>query len=370
MNKFSLFLFSAACILCIVPSVIFAASPDGSGPWADAVISANQGVMKNGQPVPDIRSNPQAAVGPAENDNNDGYFFSLGFGGSIVLKFENGVQDGVLVVESTWPDYPLEKAKVEVSQDGNTWTVAGNVVQDGEVSMPENVSCINYVKITDISNKDEFPDDIADGYDVDGVKALNADACNNGGNTGGQTTPTPTPSGTVPSPTPTPGESTNNNDGGSSSGSSNNSQPQQCNAGKPNTPSITSIVRTSATTVELSWTEASPVTTYAIFYGTSAGNYQYGVPSTGNVTKFVVGGLDPNASYYFQVRAVNDCMPGDPSSEQSAGQVLGAAIGGGEVLGATTDVLGATGSASSVIATAVALLGGIISYVFYKKTVN
>jgi hypothetical protein len=334
-------------------STVYAASPDGLGPWADEVVSYSQGLMKNGQPVPAIRSNPQAAIGPAENDNNDGFFFSLGFGGHIVLRFDNGVRDGVVVIESTWPNYPDEKAKIEVSQDGTTWIVAGTVVQDGEVTIPSHISCVNYVKITDISNPSDFPDDIADGYDVDGVKAVNAQPCSTS-NTGGEITPTPTQS-----------SSGGNNSNNSSASSSSNAA--QCTAGKPGTPKITSVNKTSPTTVNLTWTAVSPVTTYAIFYGISPGNYQYAVPSTGNVTSFVVGGLDPNATYYFQVRGVNDCMPGDGSQEQSAGgQVLGASTEG-QVLGASTEVLGATGNFEHRMAAALSILGGLLFYGFYKR---
>ncbi|MCX8008610.1 MAG: fibronectin type III domain-containing protein [Patescibacteria group bacterium] len=352
----------------LITSVINAAPSDGLGPWADEVVSYSQGLMKNGQPVPPARSNPQAAVGPAENSNLDGLFFSLGFGGNIVLRFDNGVRDGVIVVESTWPNYPDERARVEVSQDGTNWVLAGTVVQDGQVGMPDGIACVNYVRITDISNPNDFPDDIADGYDVDGVRAVNAEPC---GSTGGGPTSTPTPSPTgsiISTPTPTSQPTSSNNSTGSGSSSGSNSS--QCTAGKPqNAPTITSITRTSPTTVSISWIAVSPVTTYALSYGISPGNYQYGVPSTGNVTSFVVGGLDPNAIYYFQVRGINDCMPGDPSGERAAGggQVLGVSTGGGQVLGASTDVLGATGNFDRKIAISISLLFGVLSYGIYKK---
>src|SRR5688572_1782667 len=102
-------------------SSAFAAAPDGLGPWADTVISSSQGIMKNGAPVPAARSDNTAALGVAEENTVDTNFFSLGFGGNIILGFDNGISSGVFVVESTNPDYPLEQAAVEVSEDGITW---------------------------------------------------------------------------------------------------------------------------------------------------------------------------------------------------------------------------------------------------------
>jgi hypothetical protein len=154
-----------------VATPAFAAAPDGLGPWADAVHSSSQGLQKNGQPVDAARSNPSAALGVAENDTNPASFFSLGFGGAITLAFENGIQSGVLVVEATNLGYPSEKAKVEVSRNGTDFVTAGEVSQDGSVSVPSNVGCVKYVRVSDISNPADFTDETADGYDVDGVKS-------------------------------------------------------------------------------------------------------------------------------------------------------------------------------------------------------
>ncbi len=318
-------------------SLVLAATPDGSGPWADQVISSSQGVMKNGSPVPAIRSNPAAALGVAENDTADGTFFSLGFGGQITLHFDNGVRNGAIVIESTTPNYPLETAQVEVSSDNSSWTVVGQVSQDGQVNLPSDLSCVNYVRVTDSSDPVIFPDDIADGYDVDGVQAINNEPC------------------TTPGPTPTPTPSSNSN---------------QCADSKPSTPTLTSVVRNSPTTATLTWTSVSPVSYYTISYGTDPGNYIYGVPNTGNTTTFTVGGLASNTNYYFVVRAVNGCTPGDPSGEKSigGGQVLGASTStGDQVLGASTDRLAATGRSANLsswlLATSVTLLllaGGLL----------
>lgn len=167
----------------IVPS-IFAAAPDGAGPWADSVVSASQGLRKDGSAVPAARSDASSALGVAEDDTVDEHFYSLGFGGKIVLKFDKAQSGGVVVVESTNPNYPVEKATVEVSENGSNWIAAGTVSQDGEVSIPQQ-TCAKYVRLTDTSNPADFNDGTADGYDVDGVK-LTGTACNpreNGGDT-------------------------------------------------------------------------------------------------------------------------------------------------------------------------------------------
>lgn len=169
-------------------SPIVAAVPDGLGPWADTVVAANQTNTKDGTPVSvanPARSNPTSALGVAENDTVDSHFFSLGFGGSITLGFDNGISSGAFVVEATNLGYPDEKAQVEVSQDGVTWYVAGTVTQDGSVPLPSQVSCGKFVRLTDISNPDNFVENTADGYDVDGVRAEGLSCSTTGRMTGG-----------------------------------------------------------------------------------------------------------------------------------------------------------------------------------------
>lgn len=172
-------------LLLVIPSTVSAAAPDGAGPWADSVVSTSQGLRKDGTAVLPVRSNAASALGVAENDTTDGNFYSLGFGGTLVLGFDNGISGGTLIVEATNPGYPNEKANVEVSPDGTTWTVAGTVTTDGEVSLPQSVTCAKFVRLTDISNPADFSDTTADAYDVDGVKST--------GNNCTVPTPTPTP---------------------------------------------------------------------------------------------------------------------------------------------------------------------------------
>ncbi|MBP7832478.1 MAG: hypothetical protein KA035_01780 [Candidatus Levybacteria bacterium] len=168
--------FIALAGLVIFSSNALAAAPDGMGPWADSVKSASQGLRKDGSAVPAPRSDQTAALGVAEDNTSDGTFYSLGFGGVIELGFDNGISSGVILVEATNAGYPEEKVKVEVSENGVNWVNAGEVTQDGQVAKPDGVTCAKYVRITDISNKDDFTDGTADGYDVDGVKA-EGDVC-------------------------------------------------------------------------------------------------------------------------------------------------------------------------------------------------
>lgn len=124
--------------------------------------------------------------------------------------------------------------------------------------------------------------------------------------------------------------------------------PKVCDAKQPPAPLLLSVTRTSATTALLKWAPVTPSTYYVISYGTDPNNLQFGVPNTGNTDNFTVGALNPNLNYYFNLRAVNDCMPSDPSAILgTGGTVLGASTG--QVLGASTDRLAATHSDFSTI---------------------
>lgn len=152
-------------------------------------------------------------------------------------------------------------------------------------------------------------------------------------------TPTPTPPGEEPTPTPTPtsppvGGPPSAGDGGGGGGAA----PYSCGAVVPTSaPNLTSVSLAGAGQMSLSWAAVLGATHYALSYGPTPGNYLYGVANTGNITSFTVGGLDPGKNYCFVVRGVNDCAPGPLSNELcSGGQVLGAAIGEGQVLGLST----------------------------------
>lgn len=111
----------------------------------------------------------------------------------------------------------------------------------------------------------------------------------------------------------------------------------------PSAPTLT-LVSTSTGTVNLSWTAVEDADTYAVFYGTQSGNYQYAA-IVGKVTEFTVQNLGAG-SYFFVVRALDSVKNQSANSnEVSSGAIAGVAgVGGpatgfaeiGEVLGEET----------------------------------
>jgi hypothetical protein len=174
--------------------------PDGLGPWADYVVAYNQGCafippdMTTCVAPPPSRTDPQAAVGVAEspagpNQNIPvGTFYSVGFTDAskgtafITLGFDNtfcnaaGADLAVDVFEITQEPYPPESVNVYVSQDNVNYVFAGKVTKDGTVGLPAAIPYANFVKLVDATNRADFVNTpiIADGYDVDGVRALHS----------------------------------------------------------------------------------------------------------------------------------------------------------------------------------------------------
>lgn len=126
--------------------------------------------------------------------------------------------------------------------------------------------------------------------------------------------------------------------GGSSSGGTGGAgSAPVCDSAQPKAPKLLSVFR-KGSSATLVWTKEELATHYTIYYGTDPDNFTHSVVNTGNVTSFTINELDPNASYAFSVRAVNNCMPSDPSGDP-------------QVLGASTNVLGlaATGTLPQII---------------------
>jgi hypothetical protein len=150
--------------------------PCVDGPaWAYEVEDENQGLRGNGTAVLEARSDSEDAL-----EENDGDFFSLGEAGSLTIKFENYVENGVghdlEFFEITNGNYPEETASVEVSQDGITWKNVGTVTNKGTSTVDIDSTgwaSIQYVRVTDTTDF-SLHDGAADGYDIDAIYAVNA----------------------------------------------------------------------------------------------------------------------------------------------------------------------------------------------------
>ena len=147
--------------------------------WADGVESFGQGLRSDGSAVAAERSDASEALGVAENDDTVN-FVSLGIGGTLVLSFdnliENGAGDDIAVTETSYGSpsceaYP-ERVRVFASQTGDTddWTELGTGCLDATFDLGA-LPWAKYVKLVDITDPENF-DGVVDGYDVDGVRAL------------------------------------------------------------------------------------------------------------------------------------------------------------------------------------------------------
>lgn len=114
---------------------------------------------------------------------------------------------------------------------------------------------------------------------------------------------------------PLPGSS---NSAGSSNASNYNSN-TPCTDTKPGSvPKLLSALVSGKNEITLTWSKASdPVSYYLIAYGVQSGKPLYGNPNAGdkNTTSYTVKGLTGGVTYYFVVRAGNNCMPGEFSNE-------------------------------------------------------
>ncbi|OWJ71008.1 VPLPA-CTERM sorting domain-containing protein [Haematobacter massiliensis] len=134
-----------------------AASANAAVIYASSVVSAKQ----KGYVAP-VRSNPIAATGA-----EDGSFYSLGFGGSIVLGFSSLVSGAGKVFEVT--NLPretyIESAIFSVSLDGKSWTTLGEY--SNQVSSLYSATPFLFLKVEDTSPV--IAGHGRDGYDIDAI---------------------------------------------------------------------------------------------------------------------------------------------------------------------------------------------------------
>ncbi len=152
------------------------------GCYGAEVLEFNQGLQTNGNPVATDRSDPAKALGEPDRSNAPGGFVSLGVGGSITIAFAGVVNDApgndIKIWETSYKGNVCgggsdEQADIELSYDGVTWASAGTICLDGEVDMADaGLTAVRYIRITNSASTGSL-----DGYDVDGVEALNG--CSN-----------------------------------------------------------------------------------------------------------------------------------------------------------------------------------------------
>jgi hypothetical protein len=151
--------------------------------WAIENIDEDQGLRKDGSAVPSARSDPQKALVQDYVANGAIKFFSLGKDGKIEVGFGckvlNGDGNDLKIWEVTNGTYPSETALVKVSQDGITWALLGTADNAGSGANRSSafdaglLPWFRYVQLVDTTDfTATFPGDPADGFDVDGVEAL------------------------------------------------------------------------------------------------------------------------------------------------------------------------------------------------------
>ena len=162
---------------------------------ADATVTSGdvgQGVRRDGSPVLSQRSVLDSVKTDSVdlNSTTNTGFYSLGFGGDLIIEFPCPVVDGegndLRVVETTGGTYPLEEADVYAHFEGG-WVYVGTVDntngtgldRPGEVDFATGgVTSATRIKIVDVTDPNLFNTRLnADAYDVQYVEALNGACC-------------------------------------------------------------------------------------------------------------------------------------------------------------------------------------------------
>ncbi|HAI75103.1 MAG TPA: hypothetical protein DCM08_02555 [Microscillaceae bacterium] len=153
--------------------------PPPASCFAAEVVSFVQGPAVKGRKVATDRSNPARALGKPQGADARDSFVSLGFGGTLILKFADAIINGkgndLRVTETSFGNptctkYP-EKVEVWASQDNKNWVRLGEGCLDSEYDLGS-LQWAQFVKLVDVSNEKDFGND-GDGFDVDGIECLN-----------------------------------------------------------------------------------------------------------------------------------------------------------------------------------------------------
>jgi hypothetical protein len=150
---------------------------------ADTVITAVQGLRKDGTPVLPERSNPDLALAYGDG------FYSMGFGGTLTVEFDcpitNRTGDDFAIWERTDGVYPPESVNVYASEDNITWHLIG-VATNGRTAPASDwvsehgnffdlgsLTSAKYIRLVDTSDPNLF-EGSADAFDVEAIKSYQA----------------------------------------------------------------------------------------------------------------------------------------------------------------------------------------------------
>lgn len=174
-------IFSTKLMLTAITAFAFTGlfAQEGAEPcYGFEVLDYFQGPQTNGAPVAADRSDPQIVLGEPSLNNSAGNFFSLGVGGFIEIGFDGIVLDGpgndIKVVETSFSGNNCgfnddEFADIELSSDGINYVFYGTICRNEEIDIAE--TGLEFVTAIRITNSEITT--TLDGYDVDGVIALN-----------------------------------------------------------------------------------------------------------------------------------------------------------------------------------------------------
>jgi hypothetical protein len=173
---FSIALVAALALAAAAPAAV----PDGpSGPWIDEVVSVAQSRSGDGGAVHPQRSDLGQMLGAAEGTDDQLTAFSLGIRGQVTARFTNTACNGpgpdLQIVETTTEPYPPEEAAIFASNDGTHFVqVTPRLDKDGAVELPAGLANVSHVRVIDVTSPSNGR---ADGYDVDGIRALHTSGC-------------------------------------------------------------------------------------------------------------------------------------------------------------------------------------------------
>src|SRR5690606_26436108 len=149
-----------------------------TGCFGAEILEFNQGLQTNGLAVHADRSEATTALGQPDASNAPGGFVSLGVGGSITIGFSGVVYDApgndIRIWETSFSGDVCgagddESADIDLSQDGINFVSVGSICRDGEVDIAD--TGLEYVSAIRITNSASTG--TSDGYDVDGIEAIN-----------------------------------------------------------------------------------------------------------------------------------------------------------------------------------------------------